>query len=135
MTPIEILPTILEDFLAYTPPLDRTKAEHLLASGPVKTGHVDGRIVFIAGIASPWPGVGEAWNLPGPFFKNYPAAPRAIRALLRGEASKYRRVQATVTDETSRRFDEWLGFQEEARLKDFGPEGQDGIIMRLQPWQ
>lgn len=137
MTPIEVRTPTLEDLRACAPDILTGRALLLLSSAPAWTGFVGDRIVFVAGIISPWPGVGEAWNIPGPYFRDYLEAPRTLRRLLREAVIDcgYRRVQTTVTNETSRRFDAWLGFEEESRLPEYGPEGQDGIIMRLKSWE
>jgi hypothetical protein len=98
----------------------------------------DGELVCIAGLTFANPKTAEAWNLPGPRFGEYLAAPRAIRERIVHYAHTLAlvRIQSTVLDGVSYRFDYWLGFREEARLADFGPNGEEAIIMRWRgTWQ
>lgn len=93
----------------------------------------DGHLVLSAGIFEVWEAMGEAWLLPSQRLLEKPL--RAIRVVKPRfeqiiERHGFRRVQATAHADFLRgqRFLEWLGFEQEGRLRKYGPDGADHII-------
>ena len=93
----------------------------------------DGHLIASSGIYEIWDGVGEAWLLPSTRLLEKPRkAVKAVRSFLHeiSERENFRRVQATVHSDFTRgkRFLEWLGFENEGTLRNYGPDGADHII-------
>ena len=100
----------------------------------------DGHLILSAGVYRVWDGVGEAWLLPSHRLLKKPAAAvRTVRRFLDdiAEQNNFVRVQATTHRqfERGRRFLEWLGFEREGVLRNYGPDGSDHIIYaRIKNW-
>jgi hypothetical protein len=74
---------------------------------------------------------GEAWILASSLFSRYlKTSYKTINKMLPGLASmyKFRRVQAVTWDSRGSNLFEHLGFKFEAKLKAYGPLGQDAFI-------
>lgn len=92
-------------------------------------GWIGDEVVFVAGIATIYAGVGEAWSYLSPTAKAHPMfLHRAVRrglktALLHGN---FRRVQsfACEADPAACRWLDRLGFQLEGRMRLAGPNGE-----------
>ena len=102
--------------------------------GPAYYGLVDDKIIFVCGHTVPWPGMAEAWLLPFDGFENYLDAPRKIGRLndVLSVMNGLHRLQACIdaTIPKNIRFMEYLGFKKEATLANYGPQGQDFVMMR-----
>ena len=94
----------------------------------------NGHLIFSSGVYPLWDGVGEAWFLPAlTLTKNKLSAIKIIRKKLEDLSNEFgfRRIQATCDAEIERdiRFAKFFGFQSEGRLRRYGLEGQDYIMM------
>tara|TARA_E500000305_G_scaffold1214_1_gene1183 strand:+ start:6940 stop:7368 length:429 start_codon:yes stop_codon:yes gene_type:complete len=94
----------------------------------------NGHLIFSSGVYPLWDGVGEAWFLPAlTLTKNKLSAIKIIRKKLEELSNEFgfRRIQATCDAEIERdiRFAKFFGFQSEGRLRRYGLEGQDYIMM------
>lgn len=113
--------------------LDLETAYQSYERGGGWTLRVDGAIVGAAGLSPMWPGVAAAWLFPSPLLARYPRTVVAtvvahLRALI--AERQLRRVQCSVQADhvIGRRFVEWLGFEPEARMTAYGPNGEDHIL-------
>ncbi len=100
----------------------------------------NGHLIFSAGVYPVWKGLGEAWVIPSDLIKPHR---RQLVTYVREyldrlvEENEYRRVQATVRADfdAGHRFIEFLGFQREAMLEAYGPDGADHVqYARLMKW-
>jgi hypothetical protein len=84
----------------------------------------------MAGAASPWDGVAEAWVQARPgAYHQFPRLVLAVRTLCRQVAGDYLRFQATTSRENAY-FAYWCGFQPEALLTEYLPGAVDAWVMR-----
>jgi len=136
MTPIEVIDATEAD-LAIAAKERAALYLPLVQQKPAWSGWVGEDLVFMGGVARPWDGMGEAWLVPGPAFTKYLALIRTLRALFGVAMHDYglRRIQCQIDsrNDTNYRFARHLGFIEEARFADYGPEGQDYVMMRWRP--
>lgn len=94
----------------------------------VKNGH----LIASAGVYPVWKGLGEAWVIPSDLIKPHR---RQLVTYVREyldrlfEENDYRRVQATVREDfdAGHRFIKFFGFQREAVLRAYGPDGADHV--------
>lgn len=107
-------------------------------SGPAFSGHVDGRLAVVAGVAMESPGVGNAWAILTDTGRRHPmfvhrAVVRGIRAII----ADYRmtRVTARCVREfyAARRWVHVLGFTKEGTQRRAAPGGGDFTIYALFP--
>ena len=94
------------------------------------TARIDNKVIASAGLVPLWPGVAEAWMIPGADTGRHAiAVGRELRRRL-GSVMRDRglnRVQANIHHEFERatRLAEWLGFKNEGLMRRFGVEGAD----------
>jgi RimJ/RimL family protein N-acetyltransferase len=103
--------------------------------GATFSWYEDKKILGICGMAPLWTGVGEAYMFLSPEFKK-----RKIRCIkdikkyleLMTKQFKFHRINAYVIKdfEKALRFAEFLGFEKEAELKQYGPNKEDYYLMR-----
>ena len=104
-------------------------AEVYYKAGPAWTGLVDGAVVACAGIMLLWPGLGEAWAVWTPRGRAHiRSIHRAVRDGMRDIVDDHhlRRVQAKVVEGfwEGRLWANHLGFNIEARMQKYGPNGE-----------
>jgi hypothetical protein len=102
-------------------------------AGPAYTGLVDGEVVAIAGVVLLWPGVAEGWVFGSPKIAKYKKSfCRHVRNKLAEIEKEHKlwRVQATIVSGWSglMRFVEFLGFQFEGRLSQYGLNKEDYLM-------
>ena len=93
----------------------------------------NGHLVVAGGIFPIWNGMGEAWLIPS---DNIPKYKLKIIKTLRNHIDTItaeddlHRLQATVRDDfdIAKRFIEFLGFEREGTLKNYGPDKTDHIM-------
>lgn len=93
-----------------------------------------GRVIAIFGVRDIWPGLVEAWFIPGEGLDRHARSTLiGARALLREVMSDtdIRRMQIFVKVDNTRalRFAKALHFEIECKLRKFGPEGADYYAM------
>jgi RimJ/RimL family protein N-acetyltransferase len=101
--------------------------------GPAYTVIIDGELVFCGGFILMGWNRAEAWTLMSDLFYKYPKACFKIcRDYTNKVINEYglKRVQAIidVDFEAGVRFAERLGYEEEGRLKAYGPDGEDMLM-------
>ncbi len=112
----------------------------IMACGPCFT-FIDGEmIVAIAGLASVWGKVWEAWLISTPYItsKTGVAIKRKMEELIEDLGPKIQRLQASVavTHSSAHRWIEWLGMKPEARLKNYSVLGEDVMMYaRIYKWE
>ncbi len=93
------------------------------------------RIVFCVGVHHRWEGVGEVWMVFSPLAAKYPRTVSFLRTMIAYmQAEKgYYRLQATIDTSwpAAIRFAEHMGFQREAVMKRYGPDGADHFLYSL----
>jgi hypothetical protein len=99
----------------------------------------DDKVLACGGAIKLWDGMAEAWftladDMDLPVFTICKAVKEYIDSLI---GNPYRRLQATVkrSDEKAIRFIEWLGFEREGLLLQYGVEGADYYIYARGVWQ
>ena len=103
-------------------------SEYSLTDGySLKNGET---IVACAGVSIMWKGVAEGWLIMSRHAYKYPVSiARYTEGLFDGimERNELRRIQASVNcnDVKSVKFADWLGFEYEGIMKNFGPDGAD----------
>lgn len=102
--------------------------------GPSATAFLDGRPVAVFGMVPIWTGVGEAWMIADDRARERPILmtklARTVMDIL-VISQRLRRLQITVRT-TDRRAVKWgraIGFEQEAVLKAYGPDGVDHLMM------
>lgn len=99
------------------------------------TALVDGRPIACAGLAEQWQGRALAWALLANDIRpHFVAVTRAVKRAL--DLSDYRRIEAQVDAEFGQgiRWAQMLGFEIEAKLRAFTPEGRDAFMYaRIKP--
>jgi hypothetical protein len=108
-------------------------AEGWKTNGPAFTLLCDGEIIASGGVVLLGWQRGEAWLLlPSTFYSHVKACYRLIKEKLIEiqHANALRRIQALVDPdfEAAQRLMEHLGFQNEGRLKQYGPRGEDLLM-------
>ena len=98
------------------------------------TGIARGKVIIIFGLRPLWPGVCEAWMLPGAGIEdNAIAVVRGARKVLDSAMQKYdlMRLQIAVRSSniTAHKFAKSLYFRDEALMRRYGPEGADYYLM------
>lgn len=143
MAKVAVRPYLPEDYLALLPALPvlfspPSECAQMYAQHPSFSGEVAGQVAACAGLVIYWPGVAEAWAVLGPVGRENGYG--VTRAVMRGLVTLVRRhrlhrVQAKVIPafEVGRRWVEWMGFQEEAYLRDYGPNREDMLSYVLFP--
>jgi hypothetical protein len=108
----------------------------LIEAGPAFTGFVDGQLAAVAGVVCKWPGQGDAWAIVTTVGRQHPvfvhrAVVRALRAIVQDKG--LRRVTATVVRDwaIARGWVHALGFEKEATMRAYGPQGEDFVQYRL----
>lgn len=95
----------------------------------------DAGTVACGGVAPLHPGVGQAWAFVS--GRHGRAVARAARGLLPAAVRRLglRRLQATVRwdDDRALRFALWLGLQPEGRMRGYGLDGQDHMLLAILP--
>lgn len=100
--------------------------KRLQAVGPAASAEVDGRIIACAGVAFQGFGMGVLWAFvsqsAGPYFVQLD---RCVRRLL--TLTDLKRIEATTEASFAQgcRWLELLGFENEGRMRAYGPDGQD----------
>jgi hypothetical protein len=99
----------------------------------------EGRIFACGGVLKLWEGMGEAWfvladDIDLPVFSVCAIVKDYVDSLI---GTKYRRLQATIKcdDDKAIRFIEWLGFEREGFMRQYGVEGADYYIYARGTWQ
>ena len=90
-----------------------------------------GKIVFICGIHTMWPQVGEIWAVFSPLAQVYVHTWIIAKKLMDIAKNHYVRLQAAldpVQCPEAIRFDERLGFKPEGLMRRYGPHGEDRIM-------
>lgn len=140
---IDLRPMRVDDYVAaavdrfpYLTP--RRQAIALLEGGPAFAGWDGDQLLGVAGVASSWPGVGDAWAILTDAGRAKPIAVcRLVRDSLRliVASGRFRRIQADVIAEFDRgcAWVERLGFKPEARLHRYSPDGGDMLRYVLLP--
>ena len=119
----------------------RLVADTYIARGPCYAGFLDGKLLGVAGICLLWPGVGEAWAVPTEWGRRHGKHyHRAVRDGYRQIVTeqRLRRVHAWVDAEfwVGIRWAMALGFRVETpRLRGYGPQGQDFVLLSQFPSQ
>lgn len=98
------------------------------------SGIGNGKVVCIFGFRPMWRAVGEVWLLPGNGIERHAISVlRGARKILDSVMDKFelRRLQIAVSchNDTAYRFAKKLYFEEEALMKNYGPEGSDYKLM------
>lgn len=103
------------------------------------TFYEKGKIYAVGGVIKFWEGAGEAWfvlsdEMDLPVYSLCATIKHHLDELLKYD---FKRIQATVKhdDEKALRFIEWLGFEREGLLKQFGIEGADYYMYARGSWQ
>ena len=91
---------------------------------------VNGKVVASAGLVPLWPGCAEAWMIGGDKTEQHAVTiARQLRIRLRDAMwhRDIRRAQANIHHkfEKAIRLAEWLGFENEGLMRQFGVEGDD----------
>lgn len=110
-------------------------AGRILLRAPAYAIEHRGAVVACCGIASFYPGSGEAWALV------HPNAPAVVYRYIRDvwitarDSGIFRRIQANVNgdDPKAIRLAEHLGFVEEGRMPRFGPKGETYVRYVVYP--
>lgn len=102
-------------------------------SGPAFTCRVGGRILFCAGIAISYEGVGNGWFIPSAGASAHPFAVHRLVSRYLSNIIRYfklRRVQIVVDAdfETGLRWVRRLGFVREGLLRKAGLDGKDQVL-------
>lgn len=98
------------------------------------SGFVDGKLIMCGGLVNIWPGLAEAWIALTPLAANHTTfVLRTARLYLNDRAERYQlnRIEAHVRSDfhIARRFCYWLGFQFNATLPKYGPNGETFLLM------
>ena len=106
--------------------------------GPAYSGLLDGALLGSAGVLIPWRGLGVAWAVISPLGRQHPVmvhrtVVRALRRII--DEHGLRRVEATVLADTAlhARWVEAMGFEREAIMPAWGPEGETAYKYVLYP--
>lgn len=106
--------------------------------GPCFTALLHGSPVACFGLVLMWPGVAEAWMLTDEAIKGHALAlTRAARKFFDCAEQSFQLHRTQITCDT--RFEgavEWaqaVGFRVEARLRRYGPDGTDHVLMTRLP--
>lgn len=127
------------DQIRLSPAAAEVRDQILAHSGPYTvtpglafTALIGGRPVAAAGIDVVWPGRGVAWGLfePLPLRAWLQITRRCRSVLAKSLAGDLRRIEATVDAGFAAgvRWIERLGFEIEAELADYGPDGRDHFL-------
>ncbi len=110
-------------------------AQMMGLSGPCITGRFDGRIVSCAGIWIVWPGVGEQWAVNVSQIGDYHIDPQIGKRWLYRAIDEYKlwRVQVPARSDFPVGADylRWLGFEFEATLENYHPDGSDALMYKI----
>jgi len=123
------------EILAAAQTMDVAKMiDHQATMGPSATTFLDGKPVAVFGMVPIWSGVGEAWMIADDAARKHPIRMTKIARLVMDIlmiSEGLRRLQITVRT-TDRRAEKWaraIGFEQEAVLRAYGPDGVDYLIM------
>lgn len=106
--------------------------------GPAFTGLIDGKVAACAGVATFWPGMGEAWAVVTELGRQHRReVHRAVKTIFGSivRDGGYHRIQADVVANfaVGRRWAEHLGFEFESFMRKYGPRGEDYVRYRILP--
>ena len=112
--------------------------EHLLTTqsqmGPAVTAFLNLQPVAIFGFVSIWSGVAETWLVPDDKVRSIPMTLTRIGMRVMDIAAismGLHRIQLTIRT-TDKRAEKWalaIGFQQEAVMRKYGPDGVDYLLM------
>jgi len=108
--------------------------------GIAYSGFWDGKLVAIAGIVCPWPGMGEAWAVlsipdsPGCVLSINRHLRRIFGGMIRNMGLKRIQANVDVGSQVAIRWAEWLGFKQEGGImRKYGPNGEDFLRLVMFP--
>jgi len=103
--------------------------------GPCTTGIFDGKVVSCAGIFLAWPGVGEQWAVNVKAIGDYHIDPQIGKRWLYNQIDEYKlwRVQVPARSDfpVGESYLRWLGFEFEATLENYHPDGTDARMYKI----
>ncbi len=109
----------------------KTMGDH----GPCSTGMFDGKPVSCAGVWLCWPGVGEQWMANLKNIGDYHIDPQIGKGWMYEKIDEYKlwRLQAPLRSDfpVGEDYMRWLGFEYEARLENYHPDGTDALMYKI----
>jgi RimJ/RimL family protein N-acetyltransferase len=95
---------------------------------------VDGQLVACGGLVKMWPGLAEAWIAVTPYAQQHTTfILRTTKLYLDDRMKRHalNRLEAHIREDfiLARRFCSWLGFQFNATLPKYGPNGETFLLM------